>query len=481
MFRPTIAVISSLAVALALTTQVSAAPAGQSDQAARIDAYMRSRLPLLRTPGLSMVVVDHGEVVLSRGYGFADRETSRPMTEDTPVLVASTNKGITALAMMQLVEQGLVDLDGPVVRYLPEFSVADERVVDITVRQILSHTSGVPGSLNINVVDDEHALERLVGALANVGLHREPGSGYEYSNEAYSVAGLIVQTVSGMSYEDYIATHIFAPLEMPRSTYDPSAATEWGAATTYAKSRGVVDARPMPIWPGYRPAGGLFTTANDVGRYFVALLHGGELDSAQVISQASLDEMWTPVPASGEESYGLGWSELHLAGLRVLSHAGDIAGGPVPGEFGSSGSQFLLVPDRGIAIGVLTNTATFDKAEVAQDVLAILLGQPPADRPARPDWRQSTFVPDRKAWDAFVGDYVTADGVLRVYREGDRLLASGAGISLEFIAQADSVFVMLSDLGALDEELVEFRSQPDRSVALYFKGRVIGVKQPAAN
>jgi CubicO group peptidase (beta-lactamase class C family) len=102
-------------------------------------------MPDLRTHGLAVVVVDGDHVLFSRGYGFADRDAGTPMTEDTPVAVASTNEGMTALAMVQLVEQGVVDLDAPVTRYLPQFSMADERAAAITVRQVLSHTAGIPG------------------------------------------------------------------------------------------------------------------------------------------------------------------------------------------------------------------------------------------------------------------------------------------------------------------------------------------------
>jgi CubicO group peptidase (beta-lactamase class C family) len=121
-------VIAAVAsVALTASPAAAASPHQQADVAARIDDYMRGRMLTLHTPGVSLVVVEGDQVLLSRGYGFADRESGTPMTEDTPVPVASTNKGMTALAMMQLVEQGLVDLDAPVVRYVPEFTMDDAR------------------------------------------------------------------------------------------------------------------------------------------------------------------------------------------------------------------------------------------------------------------------------------------------------------------------------------------------------------------
>jgi CubicO group peptidase (beta-lactamase class C family) len=430
-------------------------------------------MPDLRTPGLSVVVVDGEQVLLSRGYGFADREAGTPMTEDTPVAVASTTKGMTALAMMQLVEQGLVDLDAPVARYLPDFSMDDERAAGITVRQVLSHTSGIPAGTATDGAQDHQALQRRVASLASVKLRYAPGSGYEYSLDGYSVAGLIVQTVSGLPYEDYLATHVFEPLGMARTTFDLSRAAELGSATGYAKSRGVVSAGPLPLSRAANPGGGVLSTARDVGNYFVALLNGGAFGGTQVISPASIDQLWTPEPASGAEAYGLGWGVEQVSGMRVLSHAGDLG---APGAYGGSGSRFVLVPERRLAVGVLANMSSLEKAEVAQDVLTILLGGEPAARPAPPDWRHTTFTPDRAVWASYVGDYQSSQPI-RVYRDADKLLGAAPGITIEFVPLSDTTFVMLSDIGALDEEPAEFRRQADGSTLFLLHGQPFGVKK----
>src|SRR5919202_1588172 len=421
-----------IALAVAFTPLIATAAPGRAqttDSATRIDAYIRGRMPDLSTPGVSVVVVDGEQVLLSRGYGFADRDAGTPMTEDTPVAVASTTKGMTALAMMQLVEQGLVDLDAPVSHYLPDFSMADERAAGITVRQVLSHTSGIPSGGSTDLAQDDQALQRRVASLASVKLRYAPGSGYEYSLDGYSVAGLIVQTVSGLPYEDYLATHIFEPLSMSQSTFDLSRAEELGLATGYAKSRGVVSAGPLPHSRAANPGGGVLTTARDVGNYFVALLNGGTFEGTQLISPASIEQMWTPEPASGAEVYGLGWGVEHVSGMRVLSHAGDLG---APGAYGSSGSRFLLVPERHLAVGVLANMGSLEKAEIAQNLLTIVLGGEPVTRPAPPDWRQTTFTPDRAVWASYLGEY-QAPQPIRVYQEGDKLLGAARGITIAFV------------------------------------------------
>jgi CubicO group peptidase (beta-lactamase class C family) len=470
------AISLTLAVAVALMPLIATAAPGRAettDRATRIDEYVRGRMPDLRTPGLSLVVVDGDQVLFTRGYGLADRDAGTPMTEDTPVAVASTSKGMAALAVMQLVEQGLVDLDAPVTRYLPEFSMDDERAADITVRQVLSHTAGIPASVVTDLDQDDQALERRVASLATVKLSRAPGSGYEYANDGYSVAGLVVQTVSGTPYEDYLAAHVFEPLGMQRTTFDVALASDLGLATGYAKSRGIVTAGPLPLSRGSNPAGGVLTTARDVGNYFVALLNGGVFEGAQVISPASIEQMWTAEPATGTEAYGFGWGQLPAPGMRLLSHAGDIGG---PGAYGSSGSQFLLVPEQHLAVGVLANMSSLEKAEVAQDVLSILQGVEPVARPVAPDWRHTTFNPDRAVWTQYVGDYTSAQPI-RVYRDGDRLLGEGPGFTIEFVPLSDTQFVMLSGLGALDEAPAEFQRQPDGSVVLLFHGQPFALKK----
>jgi hypothetical protein len=203
------------------------------------------------------------------------------------------------------------------------------------------------------------------------------------------------------------------------------------------------------------------------------LLNDGAYEGAQVVSPVSIAQMWTPEPASGAEAYGFGWNEITMPGLRLLSHAGDIGGS----GYGSSASQFLVAPDHRLAIAVLANMSSLEKMEITQDALAIALGGEPAARPILPDWRQSTFSPNRSAWAPLLGDYQTSDGVLRVYRDGDSLLGSAVGVSIEFVAQSDTTFIMLSDHPALDEVLAEFQRQADGSIVIQFQGRPFAVKR----
>ena len=241
-----------------------------------------------RLPGLAAVVVPGSGLGFTGAYGFADREAGRPMTPETPVAMGSTGKGMTALAVLQLAEQGLVDLDAPVVRYLPDFTMADPRAPEITLRQLLSMSAGLPASNAFEGAQDAGALERRVAALATVRLSRAPGAGFEYANDGFNVAGLVVQRVSGLLFERYMAERVFAPLGMRRTTYDPARGAALGLAQGYGHHRGAPVPLPTPLTRGYNPAGMVLASAADVGRYLLALLNGGALGAARVLAPASV-------------------------------------------------------------------------------------------------------------------------------------------------------------------------------------------------
>jgi CubicO group peptidase (beta-lactamase class C family) len=380
---------------------------------------------------------------------------------------------MTALGVMQLVERGLVDLDAPVTTYLPDFRMADDRFSDITLRQLLSHTAGIPGGETYDGAQDDEALERRVAGLADVPLRRAPGASFEYANDGYSVAGLVVQRVTGLSYEQYMAQAVFAPLGMDRTTFDPTEAATWGWAHGYAKRRGVVAPAPIVLSRGIGPAGMLVTTATDVGQYFVALLNGGTANGRQIISQASLDETWAPIVPMGDGpdhyGYGLGWAVADVGGQRVLAHSGTVE---------TAGSYFLLAPDQRIAVGVLANLTGEEKAVLAKDVLSIMLGTEPSPHAPTLDWRLAAgrFTPNTDAWAAYVGDYQSPQGTLRVYREQDQLHISAGGAVFDLVPLSDTAFILLGDESAFDEVPAEFRRESNGSLGFYVAGARFGLK-----
>jgi CubicO group peptidase (beta-lactamase class C family) len=461
----------SAAVARAEGTRVVTVPE-------RIDRYLQTSIQTAPEPGLSAVVVQGDRVLLSAGYGFADLAAGRPMTAETPVAIGSTTKGMTALAVMQLVEHGLVDLDTPVVRYLPDFTMADPRYTRITMRQLLSMSSGLPASNAMDGDQDPDGLEHDVARLASVELRRDPGTGYEYANDGFNLAGLLVQRLSGEPYERYISDHLFAPLGMDHSTFDPVQGAAMGLAQGYGHHRGVPVPLTMPLARGYNPTGGALTSADDVGRYLRALLNGGGLDGARVLGPESVHQMWTPQFRTGEKTaVGLGWMLEDIEGE---------AGWTWTGYVGTSSSVFLVLPERNLGVAVIANGPPSILNRLAEDVVAIALGREPAAAPAPVDVAHLPVVePDRSAWDGYVGLYTRDRDAVRVTRVGDHLVASivggdilaisqalgpNEGRDVEFVPTGATEFVLVGDSTLLDGTPTSFGVGADGEPVLLFGG-----------
>jgi CubicO group peptidase (beta-lactamase class C family) len=205
-----LALVVSVGTLLTPTAQAQA-PTGVSIR--DIDAFLEKTLADNRVPGLSVVVVQDDRIVFMKGYGQAGG--GRPVTPQTPLYLGSTSKTITALAVMQLVEQGKVELDAPVQRYLPWFQVADEAASrQITVRHLLNHTSGLsegadPGNSNLSPT-----LNEQIRRMRSARLTARVGTKYQYDSQNYRTLGLLIEQVSGQPYGDYVRDHVFAPLDM---------------------------------------------------------------------------------------------------------------------------------------------------------------------------------------------------------------------------------------------------------------------------
>ena len=221
-------------------------PSAAPDFAA-INRFVETEMDAQRIPGLALGIVEDDRIVLMRGFGKADA-SGRAVSPQTPFIIGSLSKSVTALAIMQLVEARKVELDAPVQRYIPWFRVADESAsAQITVRHLLNQTSGLSTktgrSFQGSGDTSDRALERAVRKLSTVELTKPVGATHQYSTINYSVLGLIVATVSGQPYESYIQEHVFAPLKMrTRSPPRPRRSRRvWPPATTTGSA-----GRPQP-------------------------------------------------------------------------------------------------------------------------------------------------------------------------------------------------------------------------------------------
>jgi CubicO group peptidase (beta-lactamase class C family) len=292
---------------------------------ARIDAFVRHQLERHGIPGLALALVDGDQIVYLGGYGKAD-QTGRMVTAQTPFVLASVSKPITALAIMQLVEAGKVELDAPVQRYLPTFRVADPVASrQISVRHLLQHTSGLPEQGCQNSRFGAETLEQFVAALQTIELDAPPGTHHFYCSGNYNLLGRIIEIVSGQAYGSYIEQQIFTPLQMRHSFVAEQEARQAGLAQGYRWLFGVPVPASYPYDVPQVPSGFLISSAEDLAHFLIAQLNGGRFGSTTILSSQGITAMRAPgVPIGpGAGEYGLGWRTGTLGGVPAIFHAGD--------------------------------------------------------------------------------------------------------------------------------------------------------------
>lgn len=391
---PTLLVCSTLALIHRLFAKSSATPAwskpasnSTSDDAVAsyeaIGAHVEQQIRRLNIPGVSLAIVEGDQIVHLRGFGRA-RPGGESPSPQTPFFIGSLTKSFTALAVMQLVEAGKVELDAPVQRYLPWFRVADPQVsAQMTVRHLLNQTSSlpvVPGEIALADFDNRpDAAERQVRALSRLKITRPAGSKFEYSNLNYNVLGLIVEVASGEVYSDYIQNQLFGPLEMRHSYTSKAEAQQNGLAMGHRHWFSLPFPAPdLPVPAGSLSSGQLISCAEDMAHYLIAHLNGGHYEDVQILSAAGIAELHRGVKeyfvgGGSAGRYGMGWFDIDLGPTKTFSHSGNIP------DF----SAFMgLVPEQKKGIVMLFNADPYGlppiTEEVGMGVTALLAGQQPA-------------------------------------------------------------------------------------------------------
>ena len=266
---------------------------------------------------------------------------------------------------MQLVERRQLSLDAPIVTYLPYFRVADARSDKITIRHILTHTSGLPDVENYDwdrPEYDDRALERYVRSLATVTLRSAPGATYAYSNLAFEVLVDVIAKASRMPFENYVQKDILEPLRMASSTlsYDGVARQAWAAGHTRTAAGAMTIIPHYPYNRAHAPSSTMHASASDMSRWMLAMLNGGELDGRRIIREASLNEMWKPTVEAREGRIGLAWLSLTVEGEDLIWHGGADAG---------FRARLMLLPARRSGVIVLANSDRVNTNKLAQFAL----------------------------------------------------------------------------------------------------------------
>jgi len=285
-----------------------------------VDDYILAQMKKHGLPGIALAVIQGDETVYLKAYGQAD--SNRLLTPQTPMYIGSTSKSFTALAIMQLVEAGKIELDAPVRKYLPWFKIADETASQtLTVRHFLHHATGLSESTyNVDLPDDA-SIELAVRSMAGMTLTAPVGERSMYFNLNFDVLALIVEKVSGQTYADYVKAHIFEPLDMTHSYTDPTEARAVGLAQGYSRIFGFTIPRPQPHRIYDLGAGYLISTAEDMAHYLIAMSNRGQYSTARLLSPKGMQALFTPRPQQGF-AYGMGWFVDNVNGIPRIQHGG---------------------------------------------------------------------------------------------------------------------------------------------------------------
>ncbi|MDZ7283829.1 serine hydrolase [Sphingomonas sanguinis] len=333
------------------------ASTGQALETA-LDAYLLAAMRNEQFSG-TVLLARNGTPVFVRSYGMANYELGVPNNSDTVFRLASVTKQFTALAVMQLQEQGKLKVDDPICRYLSDCPAA---WAPITIRELLNHTSGIPNFSSLAEWDEilsrrDYKPAELVSLFRDLPLKFAPGEKYDYSNSGYDLLGLIIERASGVGWGDYIKQRILVPLGMTHSgDIDTRAIISHRASGYYSLGTTFINAPIISRTVGYA-AGGLYSTVGDLMLWDQALVPG------RLVSQSSLDAMFTP----GKGNYGFGWRISERFGRREMDHSGSDNG---------FSTYIIRFPTDGLTAIVLSNSDRASAAKVGNAMAAIALGQP---------------------------------------------------------------------------------------------------------
>jgi CubicO group peptidase (beta-lactamase class C family) len=386
-----------------------------ADIQAALDALAKQH----KVPGASLGILQGNEVVVL-ATGVANRNTGVPVTPSTLFQIGSNTKIYTATLVMQLVDEGLIDLDAPVKRYLKDWQLADAKARDaITVRHLMTHTSGIEGDYFDDFGRGDDGLEKLIASLKDIGTVYPPGELWSYCNTGWSMLGRIVEVLRGAPYHKVLRDRLLTPIGAPATTV----LMEEMLAHSCAVGHAIPPGRTEPVVPpnvmmgfSHAPAGSMTTSTPSEVLTFVRLhLNGGKArDTTQVLSASSVQAMQQPqakFPRTALGSgMGLGWMLGEWDGERVIGHGG--------GTIGQL-SFLQILPDRPFAVCLLTNCMTGGQLwrDLSRYLYPEFAGVTPTELPKEP------AVPPKVDVSKYPGTYSRFGWEYEVKQDGGRLIA----------------------------------------------------------
>lgn len=438
---------------VALHPLVARSAAKEEEIQAKCEAYMQARTKLSKFSG-SVLLARDGKVLYSKGFGYANVEHGIPNTPQTKFRLASVSKQFCAVGIMILEHEGKLKVDDPISKHYP---AVPEAWGQVTLRQLMSHTGGVPENLRVALFKGMWGqpvdVSNLLKVVEKQPLDFKPGEKWSYSNTGYALLGLVIERITGKPYGEFLKERIFDPLGMKDTGIDHRRLVLKNRASGYGMQRDeLVHAQYIDLSQVYA-AGSMYSTVEDLLKWDNALY------TDKILPQKSLEQMWTPV----KQNYGYGWIVRRTMDKKLITHDGGLPG------FVTTVWRF---PEEKVFVAVLCNLEGSVVHRVARDLAAIALGEPydvPVERieakigatallPLEGEYR---FGPNR---------------ILKVTRRGDELYAQMTGQGrFRLFAQSPTVY-----FARVDEILAtfsDFKNGQATTIVLHQNGRDVAGKR----
>ncbi len=327
-------------------------------------------------PGLAIGIVKNNALVFSKGFGVKNILKKEPIQPESIFHTSSISKIFVAVAIMQLEEQGKIDLTSPVIKYLPYFKLKDSDFKRITIKQLLNHSSGLP-DVDKTVYDtpeyDENALERYVDSLADKNLLFKPGTRFAYTDIGYDVLGDVIAKVSGMSFEEYMKKNVLLPLDMKKSTFLKEEVPDNELVLPHIrKQKRLIVNEIYPYSRNQAPSSTFHSNVIEICNFIIASLNKGKFKDKQILKPATYELLWEPIIKTNINSHnaymGLGWFIGEYRGFKIVGHSG--------GEFGFLAHLFLF-PEKSLGMVILMNSFHSPNWNLTSAFLDILIGYKP--------------------------------------------------------------------------------------------------------
>ena len=441
------------ALAIADIVQPPAPPMSEQtdyeDALKKLETAIRYEMERKQLPAFSISLVDGDRIIFAEGFGFQDARKKIPATADTVYRVGSVSKLFTDIAVMQLVEKGRLDLDAPVTKYLPNFQPKNPYDIPITLRQLMSHRSGLVRESPVgNYFDpDEPTLAETVASLNTTSLVYKPETMTKYSNAAIAVVGAILEKQLGSSHPDRVRETILDPLGMKDSSFilTPAVREKLAAGFMHTYDGRRFEAPQFLLGTG--PAGNMYSSVRDLSKFIICLFNEGTSAKGQILKPETLKVMLTPIPGldGKPERFGLGFHVEELDGYKKIGHGGAVYG---------FSTQLEALPERKVGAAAVASLDVSNGVVSRLTDYALRLLIAAKDGKPLPSYRMTGPIPPERARE-IVGMYREKDGkrFTRITELNGEVFMQRGAVRYRLGAAADDGRIVTDDLQGFGMEV----------------------------